>query len=81
MAQKSGDFHPMDMQQAMKLAQSDAAKQLFEMLRTSNGTQLQSAMDLAAAGNMTQAKALLGTILSDPKARALVQQLQEESNG
>ena len=81
MAKKSGDFPSMDMQQAMKLAQSDTAKQLYAMLQSSNGDQLQSAMEQAASGNMTQAKALLGQLMADPKARELLRQLQGDANG
>lgn len=81
MAKKSGDFYPMDMQQAMKLAQTDAAKQLMARLQSADNGQLQSAMEQASAGNMTQAKALLGQLMADPQTRDLLRQLQGDANG
>ncbi len=81
MAQKSGDFPSMDLQQAMKLAQSDAAKQLFTLLQSSNSGTLQSAMEQAAAGNIQQTKALLAQLMADPKTKELVEKLREANNG
>lgn len=81
MVKKNGDFHSEDIQQAMRLAQTDTAKQLLARLRASNGEQLQSAMNQAAAGDMTQAKVLLEQIMSDPQAQALLRQLKGDSHG
>ena len=81
MANNSGDFYPKDMQQLYKLAQSDTAKQLFALLQSSGSQQLQAAMEQASAGNMGQAKATLGDLLSDPQARSLLQKLKDDANG
>lgn len=81
MAQKSGDFPSMDLQQAMRLANSDAAKQLFALLQSSNSGALQSAMEQAAAGNIQQTKALLAQMMADPKAKELVEKLREGRDG
>ena len=81
MANKSGDFYPTDMQQLYKLAQSDTAKQLFALLRSSGGDQLQTAMEQASNGNMQGAKNALGDLLKDPQAMALLQRLKDDANG
>ena len=81
MANKSGEFYPGDMQQMMKLAQSDTAKQLFALLQSSGGDQLKTAMEQASAGNMGQARAALGDLLKDPQARKLLQKLKDDANG
>lgn len=77
----SDDFRDFDMQQAMKLAHSDAAKQLFAMLQSSSNDALQSAMTQAAAGDMTQAQQLLQQLMANDRARALLQQLRGDADG
>ncbi len=81
MVKNSEQFPNIDMESAMKLAQSDAAKQLFALLRTANAQQLQSAMDQAASGDLTQAKETLQELLSSTQAKQLLRQLQEDGNG
>ena len=67
-----------DYAQLMKLAQSPAGQQLIAMLQHSGGDALQSAMNKASAGDYSQAKKLL-SLLTDPKARALLKQLEEQT--
>ena len=81
MAKKSEDFYPNQMQQAMKLAQTDAARQLFALLRSADSTQLQKAMEQASAGNMDQARAMLDQLMADPQAQNLLRQLRGDGNG
>ena len=81
MAHFSNDFPDFDMKQAQKMAQSDAAKQLFALLQSSGSDQLQSAMAQAAAGDMTEARALLRQLMENEQARGLLRQIQEDANG
>lgn len=81
MEKMSDNFRDFDMQQAMKLANSDAAKQLFALLRSSNGDALQYAMAQAAAGNMDAARQMLQDLMQNEESKALIQQLQGEANG
>lgn len=67
-----GDFSIED---AMRLAQSDAGKQLIAMLQNANSDHVQAAMDHAAAGDYEMAKQALSSLLSSPEAKQLLEQL------
>ena len=77
----SDNFSPADMQQLYRLAQSDTAKQLFALLQSCGGDQLKSAMEQASTGNLQGARATLGSLLNDPQAQSLLQQLKDDANG
>ena len=77
----SDNFSEMDMQEAMKLAQSDAARQLFALLNSSNQAMVNTALTQAAAGNMDQARQTLQQLLATEQAQQLLRQLQGGSNG
>lgn len=77
----SDNFSEINMQEAMKLANSDAARQLFALLNSSNQTLVQAAMAQAAAGNMEQAQRLVQQLLATEQAQQLLQQLQGDANG
>ena len=62
---------------AMRLAQSDTARQLMDLLRRQNGEALQKAADSASAGNYDQVRQIMSQLLSDPKAAELMQRLKE----
>ena len=64
------------MQEALRLAKSDAGQQLLAILKSADGTQLQQAMQLASAGNYEQAKQILSSVLSSPEAKALLKELE-----
>lgn len=81
MEKNSENFHNIDLEKAKKLAQSDAAKQLFALLQTGNPEQLQSAMNQAAAGNIGQAKETLQQLMASDQAQRLLRQLQGDANG
>ena len=72
MHENSNNF---SMQEAMRLASTPAGQQLLALLQKNNGPELQSAMNQAAAGNYEQAKRALSSLLSDPEARKLLEQL------
>lgn len=69
------NFHDFSMQEAMKLANSDAGRQLIALLRQQNSQQLNTAMDQAAAGDMTGVKDTINKMLANPQAKELLQQL------
>lgn len=69
------DISPENMKEAMKLANSDAGRQLYELLKRTQGQQLQSAMDQAASGNYEEVKRTLSSLLADPEARKLLNKM------
>ena len=66
-------------QQARKLAQSPEAQQLAALLQQLGNTNMQQAMDAAAAGNMAPAREVLNALMQDPEARRLLQKLGGEN--
>lgn len=77
----SDNFSEIDTREAMKLAQSDAARQLFALLNSSNQAMVNAAMAQAAAGNMEQARQTLQQLLATEQAQQLIKQMQGGSNG
>lgn len=63
------------MQEALRLAQTEAGKQLVELLRKGNPQQLQQVLDSATRGDMAQAQQKLNQLLQDPQARQLMDRL------
>ena len=74
------NFQNFSMQEAMKLAKSDAGRQLLALLQQQNSQQLQDAMTQAGSGNYSQAKETLSKILDNPQAKALLNQLGREKH-
>lgn len=68
------------MQEAMRLAQSEAGQQLFALLREQNSSAIDQAMTMAAAGDYTQAKQALASLMSSPQIRAMLEQIGRNSN-
>lgn len=65
------------MEEAMKMANSPAAQQLIALLRQTNGSQLQKAMDLASAGDMASAGQIIdGLLSSNDQAQGLIDKLR-----
>lgn len=67
------DFH-----QLLQLAQSPAGQQLIAMLQQNGGSALSNAVSKASAGDYTQAKQLLSSLLSSAEAQTLLSQLEEQ---
>ena len=63
------------MQEAMRLANSDAGKQLLAILKESDSTMMQQAMDDASAGNYANMQKTLSSLLSSPQVQALLKEL------
>ena len=72
MADKMEQF---SMEDLTALARSPAGRELFSALQRADSTQLHRAMALAASGDMNGAGAALAPLLSDPRIRAMVEQL------
>lgn len=70
---KNSDLFSVD--EARKMAESEAGQQLLAMIRRAGEGKLQQAAALAAAGRIDEAKALLAPLLEDPDARELLSRL------
>lgn len=77
MEKKTEGFPNFSAADIRKLAQSDAAQQLFQLLQANNPEQLQSAMDQAAGGDYAQLQKTVGALLSSAQAQELVKRLKE----
>lgn len=78
MQKKSEDF---SMQDALRLAKSEAGQQLLALLKRTDGDALQKAMEQASSGGYAQAVQTLSKAFSSPEIRAAMQKLEEEKNG
>ena len=66
---------PDPVQQAMKLAQSPAGQQLIRLLQTNGGHELRAALEQAAAGNYANAQQAITSLMRDPQAQRLFEQM------
>jgi len=67
------------MQEALRLANSPAGRQLFQQLQQRDPAAVQQAIRSAAAGDYAQVQKLLTSLLSDPETQKLLQQLGGQS--
>lgn len=74
-------YDAFSMQEAMRLAQSDTGQKLLQMLRSQHGDAARTALERAKDGDIEKAQQALQAFLSDPKTKALLQQLKEDSHG
>ena len=77
MDKNNGNFSIND---AMRLAQSDAGRQLMELLQAGGSEKLQNIMALASQGNMQQAAQQLSHMLQSEEAKSLLAQLGGENH-
>ncbi len=77
MEKNNQNFQDFSIQQAMRLAQSDAGKQLFALLQQTQGQKLQNAMDQAAADDYTNAKETIQSMMASREAQELMKKLRE----
>ena len=77
MQKKNDRFGDFDIQQAMRLANSDAGRQLLNLLQSTQGKKLQDAMDQAAAGNYGQVKKTMQELMANDQAQQLMKKMQE----
>ena len=64
------------MQEAMRLANSDAGQKLLAILKDSDSAMLRQAMDEASAGNFENTQKALSSLLSSPQVQALLKELE-----
>lgn len=65
----------LSMQEVLRLAATPAGQQLIALLQQQSGSDFQSAMSSAAAGDYTQAKRAVEKMMADPQAQKLLKQL------
>ena len=65
----------LSMQEVLRMAATPAGQQLIAMLRQQSGSEFQSAMSSAAAGDYTQAKRAIEKMMADPQAQKLLKHL------
>lgn len=65
------------MQDALRLANSDAGQRLLAILKQSDGQQLAKARDSAATGDYTAAMQNLSSLLQREDVQSLLKQLEE----
>lgn len=75
------NFDDKSMQQALRMAQSDAGKSLMQQLKAQNGPALDNAMAQAKAGNFDEVKKTMEKLLADPQFQALLEQMKGGSHG
>ena len=81
MSKKAEQPQNFSMEEAKKLAQSEAGQKLYSALQQSHGAQLRSAMEQASAGNYTEVKKALSELLNDPNIRDMMQKIGGSSDG
>ena len=69
------------MQELLEMAQSPAGQQLIKMLQQNGGTQLRQAVAKAAAGDYEQAKQTLSSLMENPEAKKLLEQMGGNHGG
>lgn len=69
------NFDDFSMQEAMRLANSPAGKQLIALLQQSDEDSLQKAMTQASAGDFASAQQALSSLISSPEVQRLIKQL------
>lgn len=68
--------HHFSMEEAQRLAQTEAGQKLLALLQSQNSPQLQSAIQQASIGNYTQLMKTLSAFMASPEARSLLMQLE-----
>ena len=81
MQKNSDGIHDFPIKDAMRLAQTDAAQQLFSMLQSTQGDQLRKLREQASAGNYEQLRQTVQSLMASQQAQELLKQMQEGKNG
>lgn len=67
--------YQLSITEAMKIASSPEGQQLIALLKQNKTAELQNAINMATAGNISGAKALLSSLLQDPETKTIVDQI------
>lgn len=81
MQKKTDGFSDFSIQDAAKMAQSDAGQQLLTLLQSTQGATLQSAMDQAAAGNYDQLRKTVQEMMRSKQAQELLTKMRGSNDG
>ncbi|MBE6976912.1 MAG: hypothetical protein E7439_06980 [Ruminococcaceae bacterium] len=73
--------HNYSVEQAKKMANSDAGKQLFALLQQTQGDQLKVVMEDAASGNYAKAMQAMSAMMNSPQAKELMEKMRRQSDG
>lgn len=76
--QNKPDSSDDTIRQAMRMAKTPAGRELIAHLQKNGGAALTRAMNQAAGGDYTQAKALLTAMMADPEAQRLFREMGGE---
>lgn len=71
----TGKGQNFSMEDAMKLAKSDAGKKLFSTLQASHNQQIQAALNQAQTGDLEQLKKTMSAMLSSEEVQSLLKNL------
>ena len=63
------------MQEALRLANSDAGQRLLAILKQSDSSQMRQAVDQVSSGNYDDAQKTLSSLLNSPEIRSLLKEL------
>lgn len=74
---KANEQLPFDYDAIRKMADSDAGKQLIQLVQTQGGSKMKSALKKAEDGDFTEAQEILSRILQNPEASKLMQQMED----
>lgn len=73
----SQKFDNLSMEDARRLAQTEAGQKLLYLLQSQSPRQLQTAMQQASSGDYEQLKKTLGSLIASPEAQTLLKQLEK----
>lgn len=74
--QKQPDPQKISIEDAMKLANSQAGRQLLALLRDSHGDKIDQVMTQASTGDYAQLSKTMEQLMDSPQARILLEQLR-----
>lgn len=75
MDQSSKLPNQLPMQEILRLASSPAGRQLISFMQQQGGIEFQKAMESAAAGDYSQARRAIESLMADPAAQRLLKEL------
>lgn len=74
----SQNYKDFNIQNAMRLAQTDNGQRLLSLLKQSDPEQLQKAAAFASAGDYEQLKQTMHSLINSPEAQELLRKLEKQ---
>jgi hypothetical protein len=75
------NFSDISPEQMRRMASSPAAKELMRLLRQNHASAMESALAGAQSGDQAAVQRSLAAFLADPRAKELLEKLQEGQHG